>query len=82
MDKPLYSIQGKLRNVTEPNAGWSHELHAFLEEILMDEDILIAAKFHSNAMPVKADIFVNTANLVNIDKSPYIQLKRSQPLSH
>ena len=69
MDKPLYAIWGKLGNVTEPNAGWSHELHAYLEEILMDEDILIAAEFHSSTMPVKADIFVNTANLVNILKS-------------
>ena len=69
MDKPQYAIQGKLRNVTKPIAGWSHKLHAYLEEILMDEDILIVAKFHSNAMPVKTDIFVNTKNLVSILKS-------------
>ena len=65
MDNPPYAIPCKLRNVTEPTAGWSDELCAKLEEILTEEDILIAAEFHSNTMPVDVDLFVNTRNLVD-----------------
>ena len=77
MDKPLYTIQCELRDVTKANAGWSHELHAYLEEILLEEDILIVAKFHSNAMPIEADIFVNTKNLVNPEVIRELQRKMS-----
>ena len=65
MDRAPYALQCKLRNVSKPAAGWPDELCADLEATLMEEDILIAAEFHSNTFPAEIDVFVNTKNLVD-----------------
>ena len=61
-----FAIRCKLRNASEPSAGWPDEVCSTLESSLLEEDALVAAEFHTTNIPVEADLFVNTRNVLDM----------------
>ena len=61
-----FAIRCKLRNASEPSAGWPDEVCSTLESSLLEEDALVAAEFHTTNIPAEADLFVNTRNVLDM----------------
>ena len=82
LKKPPYAIKCRLRNAIEPSVGWPNEVCSALESSLLDEEVLVAAEFHTTNIPVEADLFINTRNLLdilNLEKyTETVELHRSE----
>ena len=63
---PPFAIKCKLRSVNEPSSGWPNEVCSGMESSLLEEEVLVAAEFHTTNIPVEADLFINTRNLLDM----------------
>ena len=61
-----FAIRCRLRNASEPSGGWLEEVCSTLESSLLEEDVLVAAEFHTTNIPAEADLFINTRNVLDM----------------